>query len=159
LNDGRVAGALVASPDVLIVAAGGNDSTISQGTWRELVQLARSRGVRVFWMGPPMSTDPDRDQTRRAITAALRETVQSAGGTFLDGRELARGLPYADTVHLTAVGYGQLAQRLASRVSSGPSLIGLAAAGLLAGGALAWWVRREASARATYERPRTRARR
>lgn len=124
----------VVTPDIVIVTAGGNETVgeTQQRAWRDLVTQLRESGVgEVYWVSPPASSDPLRDQGRMRVAEAQRSVIEAAGGVWLSGREITQGLQLRDEVHFTRDAYGRFALRLAAIVGRGsrptyvPVIVGL----------------------------------
>lgn len=137
IDEGLLAGALGARPSLLIVAAGGNDTSSSTASWGELLTIARRAGVAVVWVGPPAAVHNEVLDARRAdISAAQRRFFATKTGVrWISGRETASGLPRADEVHLTPAGYAVWGRRLAGSIAGSGGLLAIGIAGLVLWGA------------------------
>lgn len=140
VDGGPLANALERRPDVLVVFAGGNDTSSSGTAWGDLVSAARRAGARVIWVGPPAAVgDAALDASRAAVSEAQRVFFATKPDVvWIDGRATADGLPRRDSVHLTIPsGYRRWAERLAPLMvgSGGSMLLAIGIAGLAVWGA------------------------
>ncbi|WP_157068647.1 SGNH/GDSL hydrolase family protein [Sandaracinus amylolyticus] len=122
VQSGVLARALRARPAVLIVAAGGNDTTAAASTWSDVVDRALRAGVRrVVWIGPPASFPhgTQRDAERAAVSELQAATfARTLGVAWISGRATANGIPRRDEVHFDSAGYAGWAARLAPHIAA-----------------------------------------
>lgn len=113
---------LVASfqPNVVIVSLGANLRPGTSAIAKQvpaLIEVARSGGAKVFWVGPPntatTAANPSSDETFYAV---LRDAA--AGATFVDSRPFTPSYAGSDGLHFSGPDGTAIAKRWAAGVIS-----------------------------------------
>lgn len=120
VDSGRLSAVMRAfSPDLLVVAIGGNDVGTPEAEYKaklaEFVRLARAAGVKeIVWFGPPKADGPRiTAQTARMLIAVYQsEVLPGLGVEWHDSMDIAADIPTSDGVHYNHSGYATWASRV-----------------------------------------------
>lgn len=123
---------LVQGADVVIVELGGNDASARispQAHASDVGEMIRLIGdKRLVWVGPGVTQREDLRALRAPIRQAQRQVVRSAGGEYIDGRDVTRMSDLrADGVHFSGEGYDRMTSQLMPWLAA-------------AGDARRWWI-------------------
>jgi lysophospholipase L1-like esterase len=111
------------NPRLVIIVLGGNDMPgprLSE-SMRRLIDLVRSGGAQVVWVGPAHAIPPDIAERKRQVSEIQKRVATETGIAWLDGFAMTRDLTHTrDGVHFTSTGSGRWAERIVSALAIAP---------------------------------------
>lgn len=115
--------------NTVIVSLGGNNPPRTQSLANQQMDafLAKFPGRQVYWITVLPSTDPTMQPARALMASWQKAHLPARGVRVIDGELLAKSLPRRDEVHLTALGYRDLAARLNTLLNRSPMSAGAVA--------------------------------
>ena len=105
------------NPDILIVELGGNDTVVSQVSYKRMVmnfiQIARTHGVRkIIWIGPALSWNSEVQYRHTTVSTTQQRVLGQLQIPWYNSFPVTTNHHLHDGVHFTPRGYGVWARNV-----------------------------------------------
>ena len=112
------------NPRLVIIVLGGNDmpNDTLDDNMRRLIELVRSGGASVVWLGPAHAIPEDIARRKAAVAEIQRAVVLETGISWLNSYEMTKDLTHTpDGVHFVRAGSQRWAERIVSALVPAPT--------------------------------------